>query len=384
MNDKATIVKSLFEEEGVDLIIATSPHNVCYLTGTTLTNCLVIFSKQNSTPILITSLAEGMSPVPSSIYDTRFYGEFYIHFSEPLTPREKLFQKSYNDYYSKGIKDAPSALVKYIANEKLSANFLGIEKDHMSSKMGEVLQESFPKAKFKDISFPLRKMRAIKTTDEIKKLELVADINEKSLKKAIDAMRVGASEKELAEVYLTELIRRNAEPIFCHVDSGSFSAFSSRYASEKRIRKGEVVRFDVGCKYNGYCADLSRTKVLGSPSNKIKCLWDAVSRGEWETLNSLKPGLGIKDVFKKAMSAIVQAGIPNIRRSNVGHGIGVEMHELPDLSLHSTGQLQKNMVINIETPFYCVGLGGFSVEDTVVLIKDGIKLLTHLNRDLCI
>jgi Xaa-Pro aminopeptidase len=94
----------------------------------------------------------------------------------------------------------------------------------------------------------------------------------------------------------------------------------------------------------------------------------------------LKPGLPIKELFDHAVSTVKSAGIPDYRRTNVGHGLGVEIHELPDLVPQASTVLERNMVINIETPYYSFGVGGFSGEETVRITENSYDLLTKLER----
>jgi Xaa-Pro aminopeptidase len=150
----------------------------------------------------------------------------------------------------------------------------------------------------------------------------------------------------------------------------------------RRVKKGDTVRVDVGCEYKGYCSDVSRTIAVGSVSADRKRILKATTRGYTETIKSLRPGLVISNIFHQAVSTVRAAGIPDYQRTDVGHGIGLEVHELPSLSPDQNGVLQKDMVLNIETPYYCFGVGGFACEDTVRITSDGHELLTHLEREI--
>jgi Xaa-Pro dipeptidase len=147
------------------------------------------------------------------------------------------------------------------------------------------------------------------------------------------------------------------------------------------LERGEIVYLDVGCRANGYCSDVSRSVVLGELPPSHERIRQSVLDGYWSTINTLRPGVGIREVFKNAIDMVRRAGIPDFMRSNVGHGIGLSIHELPDMVSSSSGLLEKDMVLNIETPYHGIGIGGFQQEDTARITHGGVELLTKLDRD---
>jgi Xaa-Pro aminopeptidase len=221
----------------------------------------------------------------------------------------------------------------------------------------------------------------IKTRDEITRIKQSSAINIKGFRAAVEEMRPGAKEGTVAQAYLTEISKHDAHPCYIMISAGPRSAalFPS-YDEPYTIKKNDTVRIDVGCEYRGYCSDVSRTVAVGNIPEEKKTIIKATTKGYTETIKLLKPGWAIKDLFDHAVSTVKQAGIPNYRRTNVGHGVGIVVHDLPDLVPQSTEVLERDMVLNVETPYYCFGVGGFPGEDTARITQNSYELLTHLPR----
>lgn len=194
----------------------------------------------------------------------------------------------------------------------------------------------------------------------------------KAFRAVVEEIRPGVTEIQLMQTYMAEIAKHKATPAFSMIAAGNKSAvIFPTYEKTSRVKKNDTVRLDVGCEYKGYCSDVSRTVEVGNVSAEKKRILRATTRGYTETIKSLRPGLAIKDIFHQAVTTVRTAGIPDYERTNVGHGIGIEVHELPSLSPDQNGVLERDMVLNVETPYYCFGVGGFSCEDTVRITSEG-------------
>ena len=143
-----------------------------------------------------------------------------------------------------------------------------------------------------------------------------------------------------------------------------------------------MIRFDVGCLLDGYNSDIARNFALGDPGERALRLHRATLAGEQAAFEAMRPGVTAADVFEAAVEAVRQAGIPDYRRHHVGHGVGLEVYDIPLLSASDQTVLESGMTFEVETPYYEVGLAGLQPEDTVVLREDGPQLLTTLSREL--
>jgi len=152
--------------------------------------------------------------------------------------------------------------------------------------------------------------------------------------------------------------------------------------SPREIRRGDVIRFDVGGRYNHYRADIARNAVLGEPSAKVKTFHHAIRAGLLRAIEMVKPGARAADIFEASVETVRREGLPHYKRNHVGHGIGLDGYDAPDFSPGSKEVLEENMVICLETPYYELGFGGLQVEDMVVVTDTGYETLTHLPRGL--
>jgi len=245
----------------------------------------------------------------------------------------------------------------------------------------DVLMNRQPKISIKNVDETLRRIRMIKTPDEIERIKQSSAINIRGFRAAVEEMRPGAKESTVGQAYLSEISKHDAYPCYIMISAGPRSAalFPS-YQETNRIKKNDTVRIDVGCEYNGYCSDVSRTVAVGNIPEEKKKIIQATTKGYLETIKLLKPGWAIRELFDHAVSLVKEAGIPNYRRTNVGHGVGIDVHDLPDLVPQSTDVLERDMVLNVETPYYCFGVGGFPGEDTARITQNSYELLTHLER----
>ena len=139
-------------------------------------------------------------------------------------------------------------------------------------------------------------------------------------------------------------------------------------------------------------ADTGRTGVVGKPSAEKQHIFDCIMSGQTAALEKVKPGATPTEIFEADVAAVRKAGITEYKRHHVGHGIGLEMYEIPLLSpsakgdIHKLGRgefvLEANMIVNVETPYYHIGIGGIQIEDTLVITENGFEFITHAPRDL--
>jgi Xaa-Pro aminopeptidase len=140
----------------------------------------------------------------------------------------------------------------------------------------------------------------------------------------------------------------------------------------------------VGCEYNGYVADIARTACVGEPNELQSRRWQAVLAGQVAALEAILPGVPASEIYRIGMDAARNAGLPEIKRKHIGHGIGIDMYEQPSISPHETLILQQGMVFELEVLFYEFGFGSTQVEDTIHITSDGYERFTTLPHELFI
>jgi Xaa-Pro dipeptidase len=152
--------------------------------------------------------------------------------------------------------------------------------------------------------------------------------------------------------------------------------------SERALKRGDVIRFDVGGRYRHYRSDISRIASFGEPSSKVRKYHRALEQGVLRAYDIIKPGLKASDLFNQVVETVRREGISHFSRSHVGHGIGIDGYDPPNLASSSNDALEENMVVCVETPYYELGFAGLQVEDMIRVTKDGSESLMTLGTEL--
>ena len=225
-------------------------------------------------------------------------------------------------------------------------------------------------------------VRAEKLPGEVELLREAARLAEAGIEAALDAAKPGVTERELAATVAATIAAGGGEPRFLVVAAGERSALADAHPTANPWEPGQLLRFDVGCAYEGYWSDVGRTAVLGEPDPLQARRYEAVLAGEEEELAAIRAGVTAGEVFDRAMAAVRGRGLVPYRRHHCGHGIGLAVYEPPIVSEGAGVPLRAGMTMCLETPFYELGWGGMMVEDTVVVTEQGHELLTSSSRDL--
>jgi Xaa-Pro aminopeptidase len=224
-------------------------------------------------------------------------------------------------------------------------------------------------------------LRRIKERAEVEALRSAIALGDAAYEHILDRIRPGTTERAIGlelEIYM----RTNGaddisfEPI---VGSGPLSAHIHHTPSERRFEKGDFVLLDFGARVDGYCGDLTRTVVLGSPSEAQQRQYDAVLKTNSDALEAMKPGADCRAVDAVARRTLVEAGFDDFGHG-LGHGLGLEVHESPRLSRISTDVLEPGMVVTNEPGLYLED-GGVRIEDCVLITKTGAEVLTTAPKE---
>jgi Xaa-Pro dipeptidase len=227
------------------------------------------------------------------------------------------------------------------------------------------------------------KARSTKLPEEIATIGHAAKITEKGMQNAFLHAREGVTELELSTIISAEIIAGGGIPRFVVVTCGERSALADAYATKAKLRKGDLLRLDVGCTVDGCWADTARTAVVGEPSRDQQLRYDALLKGELAQLEAARPGVTAGDLFNIAVNGVRSGALPNYKRTHCGHGIGLSAHEFPTLNaLNQDVEIVPGMVLCVETPYYEIGWGGMMVEDMIVVGERGAECLTTLPREL--
>lgn len=227
-----------------------------------------------------------------------------------------------------------------------------------------------------------RRIRAVKTAGEVAALGRATRALLDAVEATLGACTDGMTEREAALVFEQAVLAVGARPLFTVLAFGPHTAYPNAVPGDRPLRRGDLIRFDVGAAVDGYCADIARTASFGEPAATVRAAYRAILAGQDAAVAACRPGATAAAVFAAAVGATQRAGLPHYRRHHVGHGIGLEVYEPPLLADGVETPLEAGMVFEVETPYYEVGLGGLQVEDTVVVTASGPRLLCPADRDL--
>ncbi len=368
----------------LDAVIGTSPENVLYLSGYWAMSQWVRRGPQAyvlrprkglGEPAVVTntSLLDLVADQDISA-DVRRYS--YFKTDVDATAVLSAADARHIALFSSEAYPGPVAALAAAINQRgLAKARIGIDEIGITPQCMEQLVAAFPDATFVRAFALMENVRAIKTPDEIVRLRRAASISEQSIEAALGAAAVGITEIELARVFHSRTTMLDGVPVTGCIGFGDRSAMSNVQPSSQALKMGDAIRFDVGCRYQYYRSDISRIAVMGEPSSKLRLYHDALYKGVQRAYEILKPGLKISELFRQVVDTVQKEGIPHYNRSHVGHGIGIEGYDPPNIAGDFSDVFEANMVICVETPYYELGFAGLQVEDMILVTGDGAELL---------
>jgi len=220
--------------------------------------------------------------------------------------------------------------------------------------------------------------------DEVRLIRKSAKITSQVFNDIVPSIKPGIRELDLAIDLEYRLRMKGADrsafsPI---VASGPNSALPHAAAGRRKIRKGDFLVIDIGAYYKGYASDMTRTVVIGRPSQRQLEVYGAVKEAQQFAIGAARAGIACKRVDKVARDVINKRGFKEGFIHSLGHGVGLAVHELPYLSSKSRRKLESGMVVTIEPGVYIPGWGGVRIEDTALVEDNGISVLTSAKREL--
>jgi Xaa-Pro aminopeptidase len=223
----------------------------------------------------------------------------------------------------------------------------------------------------------LDSIKLVKDTAEIENIRKSCEIVSKVCDMVRKELKPGLSELDIHYKVLGLFAENKVSESFIPiVASGANTANPHHRSSDRKIVENDIVMMDIGCIYNGYCSDLTRTYFLGKIERRRRKVWDIVKNAQNAVLDGIKAGLPVSYADKTARSVIDMAGYKDNFIHTTGHGIGVEIHEMPSLTLNAEGIFLAHMAITVEPGIYIDGEFGVRIEDTILVEEDGCEVLT--------
>lgn len=259
---------------------------------------------------------------------------------------------------------------------------VGFDKEVTLFSKWQWYSEISTKASFrlKPLNAPIKQKRAIKTENEIEKLDLAAKLNDQSFQYIEPLLKDGCSEAQISIALKTFWIQQGAdkpsfEPIIAF---GANSSKPHHRASLKILNSNEIALIDIGVTLNHFVSDKTCTYLRNCHLSELNKIYKIVEEALFETLLIVKDGLPLNELDKKARSIIEKYGYAKQFMHSIGHGIGLEIHEYPQLKpslFNEKETLKKGMCITIEPGIYLEGIGGVRLEKSLVVLEKGYQIL---------
>jgi Xaa-Pro aminopeptidase len=260
---------------------------------------------------------------------------------------------------------------------------LGYEGDHLPVSRYMELQEQFPTVVWEDCSGVLEALQSVKDEEELQALRTAVEITDVVFEELIPLLKPGVTEKTIANrlvLRFRELAEGEAyAPI---VAGGPNSALPHAVPSDRPFQTGDFIVIDAAAKYAGYHADLTRTPVVGSASERHREVYELVKGAQKACIDQARAGIACKDLDSVARDYIKAGGYGEYFNHGTGHGLGLEIHTQPRLSPLSQQVLAVNNVVTVEPGVYIPGWGGVRIEDDILIQEDGCEILNRTPRDL--
>jgi Xaa-Pro aminopeptidase len=319
--------------------------NLQYYTGLrALTSSGALFMKLNSEPILIVSDIEQAS--------------------RQTGIKNLVERKRKEDLYNR-IKEAGYP------------KRIGINAEYLSLASVRKLRGNLRKVRFVDISEHLKSIRAVKDKTELTSIKKACELSRKAIKIARDMVKDNKTEREIYSELVYFYYRNGSEPVPFHplVASGpENSVYMHTGPTGRKIKDEDLVIVDTGCRVNGYCSDLTRT-FCNNRGGEEKRVLNLVEKANRTAMERVRAGMTGDKAYKIAKKIFEMENMDRFWKYGLGHGVGLDIHEAPNLLPESKDELKTGMVFTIEPGLAIPGVGGARLEHTGVLTKGGFDVL---------
>ncbi|HVY50734.1 MAG TPA: Xaa-Pro peptidase family protein [Devosia sp.] len=382
----------LMREEGLEALVVAQPETILYMTGAfpgvatywrRAGAALLLVPADPGAPLaaIVGDLQAAAFAAQSEIADVRSHRIWVETASYPPAgparplrrPRPAQFDLS-----------ASIGLLQDLLKER------GLLRAHLGLDLGFVPAADYPAfaalpAVWSDCTRLVERLRAVKSPPEIERLRCAAEYARAGLSVLLPSIAAGTHAARMAEIWregaLAEAARRGepAPQCWAYIAVGG-----DGFAPGGPAVEGDLIKIDVGCVVNGYSSDGGRTAVLGRPNPDAVRIYDALRRAFETGLAMLRPGTPLADIYRATAACMWDQGFEDYGRGHFGHGVGgsIWSEEWPFISATSEAVLEPGMVMAFETPWYIDGLGGFIIEDQVLITGEGHEVMAPWPRDL--
>ena len=336
----------LLEKKRLDGILISHQPNIIYLTGFPSSDSYLLFTPRKN----------------FFITDSRFYQKAHLFFKDidVVLTDKSIF----------------NTIAKLARSQKVKR--LGFEARSLDVAQYRQIKKYLGLVNFVSTQELIEQLRKIKKPQELTKIKKAINISALALRYARRIIRPGLSELEIAGE-LERFIRNRGSRTTAFetiVASGKNSAFPHHLTSKRKLKKSDSLFIDMGVDYQGYKSDLTRTFFLGKIPPKINKIWNIVRQAQDKAIARIKPGVRICEIDRTARQHIAKHGYGGFFAHNLGHGIGLEVHEIPFISPNNQTITEVGMVFTVEPGIYLPNKFGIRIEDIVIVTQSGCGVLS--------
>ena len=362
MVNRLVRLRKILKQKRIGGFLITSPSNLFYLGG---------FRAEGSVGLV--TQREARIFVPELLYEQ---AKEIVRDFEVMSFRNKLWEK----------------LEKFLTGEKIRR--LSFEAGGVSIKRYREMEKAFRRVGLVPVDSLVEKMRMVKMEEEMALIRKSAQICMAAFRFIKKRIRIGIRERIIACQLEYFMKKRGAEKSSFEiiVASGENTAYPHYQTGERKIRSGDCLLIDMGCVYKGYCSDLTRPLFLDiitathgggfrvtlpfESKGKYKQIYQVVRKAQRAAIERIRPGVKCSSIDSAARKVITRAGLGDYFIHKTGHGVGLDVHELPWVDGNNKQVLRAGMVLTVEPGVYIPGFGGVRIEDMVLVTKKGCEVLT--------
>jgi len=360
MQERRDKVRARLGELGADALLVTKPVNVRYLTG---------FSGSNG------QLVVGTEDV--FLTDGRYEEQSA---KECPDLRREIYRTSAGQIgEGAGMYGLLSSVVS-----GLGVTRPAVEAGHVTLATARALREKLSGVELVEADGEIETLRRVKDTDEVGRIRRACEIADRALADLLPQLAEGMTEVEVAAVLEHAMRNHGSEGLSFDTIAafGEQAAEPHHHPTERRLRRGDMIKLDFGAIAGGYHSDMTRTIAFGEPADQMSSIYTLVQGAQQAGLDAVKPGATTGDVDAASRGYLTERGYDFSH--GTGHGLGLEIHEAPPVRAGSIDVLIPGMVITVEPGIYLPGVGGVRIEDSVVVRDGGCDILTGSTKELVI
>ena len=354
MNTKIKWLREKIKMRNMQAIIISNPYNIKYLTGIDAEGVLIIARKENF-----------------FLTDSRYLEEakstLTIDDEIIVIDISKISQEDYETFF-------------------IFCENVGFEENYITYAQYKDYMQKYKVHNFEETDYIIERQRMIKDEEEIAKIEKACEITDKCFSYLLNYIKIGKTEKEIAEKIEEFFIDNGADELAFEtiVASGENSSKPHAKISDRKIELGDPIIIDMGCKYKGYCSDMTRTFFYKNVTQHQQEVYHMVLKANEEAEKAVTPGIPLSSLDQIARGIITDKGYGSAFTHRLGHLIGLEDHEFGDVSSASADRAVPGNIFSIEPGIYLENDTGVRVEDLVLVTDHGHEILNHFSKELTV